>query len=266
MRFPFLLVPAFVFAAACGPALSSDDDGADDDSGDAPDATPGDPEICTGGADEDGDGYTDCDDADCIGTEACPSDNPNCGELNEVTGSLALPDGEGNSYTNALNFTGFSAGQTLDDITKLLGVCVNMEHSWLRDLQMEITCPNNTKVVLNMFLGQTGSEVFMGQPNETDEGTNVTPIPGVGADYCWTPTAANAPMLDYANATGVHDLPTGDYQASTPFSALVGCPLNGDWTIKVQDLWAIDNGFIFSWGIKFDPSIVEDCTTWPQPD
>jgi subtilisin-like proprotein convertase family protein len=138
-----------------------------------------------------------------------------------------------------------------------------MEHSWLRDLQMEISCPNGTTVVLNMFLGQMGGEVYMGQPNDTD---TTTPVPGVGADYCWSPSAANPPMLTWANNNPlVRDLPTGDYQSSATLDALLGCPLNGDWTIRVQDLWAIDNGFIFSWGLKFDPSIVEDCSNWPPP-
>ena len=257
-------------AVACGPAVTADDDVGgddDDDSATAPDAReqPTDTRetVCTGGGDEDQDGYIDCADADCIGGADCPS---NCGELEELSGSLALPDGGGSAYTNAINFTGFSDGQVLEDITKLLGICVNMEHSWLRDLQMEITCPNGTNVVLNMFLGQTGGEVFMGQPNESDEGTGTPPVPGVGADYCWTPSAANPPMLTWANNNPLtRDLPTGDYQSSSPMNALLGCPLNGDWTIRVQDLWAIDNGFIFSWSVKFDPSIVEDCSMWPPP-
>ena len=42
--------------------------------------------------------------------------------------------------------------------------------------------------------------------------------------------------------------------------ALIGAPLNGDWTIFVQDKWAIDNGFIFKWSINFDPTIVQDCS------
>ena len=35
--------------------------------------------------------------------------------------------------------------------------------------------------------------------------------------------------------------------------------LNGKWTMRVTDLWPIDNGFMFNWSITFDPSLVDDC-------
>ena len=38
-------------------------------------------------------------------------------------------------------------------------------------------------------------------------------------------------------------------------SSLIGCPLNGTWTIYVCDLWASDNGWIFEWGLYFDESL-----------
>jgi subtilisin-like proprotein convertase family protein len=255
---PWLAGLAALALAACGPnGQPGDDDGGDDDDG--PSCANPAAESCTGGRDEDCDGLIDCEDTDCIEEESCA----NCGELEHPEASLALPDGEGNSYVSSLNFTGFSDGQALTDVSKLLGVCVNMEHSWLRDLQIELSCPSGTSIVLQMFLGQTGSEVFMGQPNDDDD---VDPVPGVGAEYCWTPNAVNPPMLDYVNNSGfpgIHDLPAGDYRSVTPMSNLLNCPLNGRWTIKVTDLWAIDNGYIFSWGVKFDPSIVEDCANWP---
>jgi subtilisin-like proprotein convertase family protein len=40
----------------------------------------------------------------------------------------------------------------------------------------------------------------------------------------------------------------------------MGAPLNGDWTIYIQDKWAIDNGYVFSWSIAFDPTLVQDCS------
>ncbi|HBN05846.1 MAG TPA: hypothetical protein DD434_08690, partial [Bacteroidales bacterium] len=35
------------------------------------------------------------------------------------------------------------------------------------------------------------------------------------------------------------------------FSSLIGCPINGDWTIRICDHWASDNGYLFSWNIEF---------------
>ncbi len=54
----------------------------------------------------------------------------------------------------------------------------------------------------------------------------------------------------------------GTYEPVEPFSNLVGCPLNGDWTYQSTDLWGADNGFICSWSINFDPNIIPDVTTF----
>jgi hypothetical protein len=249
---------------ACGPKAGAGDDD-DDDDGNGPDAgqcVPTGVEVCDDVTDNDCNGLADCDDSGCAGSNLCPQ--ADCGEIQHPEAALALPDGEDEpAYTSTINFTGFSDGQVLSDPSKLLAVCVNMEHTWLRDLQIEISCPTGQKVVLQMFLGQTGSEVFMGIPDDSDD---VTPNPGTGYEYCWSPTAANNNMLQYVDDQGApfhFDLPAGDYRPVGPWNALQNCPLNGNWTMLVDDLWASDNGFIFSWGMKFDPSIIEDCTNWP---
>ncbi len=168
--------------------------------------------------------------------------------------SLALPDGVGVAYESSVSFTEFQPGQTLQNINDLLGICVIMEHSWMRDLEIGITCPNGTSIILHDHPGQSGGEVFLGIPNENDEGL-ADPIPGTGFEYCWTQDATAGTWIEYANNFNPNTLPSGDYNSFQPLSDLIGCPLNGEWTISVEDLWGIDNGFIFSWSILFDPSL-----------
>ena len=81
-------------------------------------------------------------------------------------------------------------------------------------------------------------------------------------------------MLDYADSGGTlsqvqycsissvmePEIPPGDYQASDPWSNLIGATLNGDWEIVVTDLWPADNGYIFKWSIAFDPGVIQDCS------
>lgn len=178
--------------------------------------------------------------------------------------SLALPDGTGAAYETSIGFSNFSPGQVLTNINDIVSICVVMEHSWLRDLEISIECPDGTSIILHDHPGNIGGEVFLGEPFEADEALP-EPIPGVGYEYCWTPNATNGTWIEYANATGVGTLPAGDYNSFDPMSDLLGCPLNGEWAISVQDLWGIDNGFIFEWSIEFESSLYPNIETFtPQ--
>jgi subtilisin-like proprotein convertase family protein len=99
-------------------------------------------------------------------------------------------------------------------------------------------------------------------------------VAGTGWDYCWS----NNSSYSYANGSGyVYEsvnmssnvvLPyyrvnpsdpvekTNFYRPFQSFSNLVGCPLNGTWTVSVCDSWAIDNGWIFDWEIALDPDLL----------
>lgn len=178
--------------------------------------------------------------------------------------SLALPDGTGIPYETSIFFSEFSPGQVLANPNDLESVCVNIEHSWMRDVEITLTCPSGQSIILHNFAGQVGGGVYLGIPNDND---GFNPIPGTGFDYCWTPNASNPTWITYANTIlgGSGTLPPGDYASYDPFSDLIGCPLNGEWTITVTDLWPIDNGFIFSWSLKFADFLYPNIETFtPQ--
>jgi len=215
---------------------------------------------------------------DGVGDMACTT-NANCPTGQFCYETPMNQDGNAKEcrkpYTSKLHFTGFGETQTVTDVSNIQSVCATMEHSWMRDLNIELVAPSGEVLELDKFLGQTGNpdEIYMGKANDCDEDS--TPVPGTGAMYCWKPTATNKAMLPYANAGGmmshvnscldveVDELPPGDYQASAKWDVLIGATLNGDWEIRVADLWPIDNGYIFSWSIAFDPTIVQDCSGPP---
>jgi hypothetical protein len=286
-----LLACCLLVFAACGPHARRNDGtgGDDDDTADGVDAAiPLGAELCGDAIDNDGDGRADCSDTDCSGVGDCPV----CGEvtLPEAT-PLALPDGVSSgsmcstdaqcggttpncvakechaSYASTLNFVGFPQGATLTDPTKLLKVCINAEHSWLRDLQIELLPPGGGVMILHKFIDRAGGEIYLGGANDSDP--DDAPVPGTGLEYCWTPTATVETLKDDGTpggtpgptqAYGSHQqLTPGDFKSVAPWAALTGVELNGAWTMRVTDLWGIDNGFMFKWTIQFDPSLVSDC-------
>jgi hypothetical protein len=214
-------------------------------------------------ADSDADSDVDSDADSDADSDSDGDGDTECGEADYLGDPLAIPDGVGMSYETTLTITGFGDGATLPNATGIIAVCVNMEHSWIRDLQIELVPPSGPLVVLNQFLGQTGSEIYLGEANDSDD---YDPIPGIGWTYCWTPTATNLPMLDWWNVNmGEYvsgTMPADNYQASSTFDPAVGCDLNGAWTVRCTDDWGIDNGYIFWWSIQFDQSLIPDCDDW----
>jgi subtilisin-like proprotein convertase family protein len=147
-----------------------------------------------------------------------------------------------------------------------------MEHSYLGDLEMKLTCPNGNFVsILNMYSpsafgtqlipGGCGSGIgtFLGNDTNLDGGAIGTPI----ITYAFSPSQAtfgticseNTAGNTIANAYGFQMMnPNGVYLPDGDFNDLIGCPINGTWTITIQDNQGIDDGYIASWGIKFNES------------
>ncbi|MFO7789229.1 MAG: T9SS type A sorting domain-containing protein, partial [Bacteroidales bacterium] len=131
------------------------------------------------------------------------------------------------------------------------------------------------------------ANIAFGIPNVDDFGDNPDPCdseilnnaPGTGWDYCWS----NNPDYSYAGGTNSYVYEPENVQGYDPDSAsyaflrvnpsnmsdsanfyhpyegfnnLVGCPLNGTWTIEVCDTWELDNGWIFEWELAFDPDLL----------
>ncbi|MFN8349900.1 MAG: PKD domain-containing protein [Flavobacteriales bacterium] len=174
-----------------------------------------------------------------------------------------VPDDVGSCFEAQLYLTQFAPGATLTNINQLLGLCMNIEHSWLGDLVITITSPSGQSVILH----QQGiiQETLLGQPVDPDE---ANPQPGTCAQYCFANTSSNGTMAAYANANGSGfgwELPPGTYQSLSPLTGLVGSQLNGLWTLTICDMWQLDNGFLCDWNIDLDPSLYANAISYtPQ--
>lgn len=173
-----------------------------------------------------------------------------------VAGQTYLADGAGFSYSSCLEFDFFEDGAVLEDCNDLLSIMVNMEHSYMGDLGVFITCPDGTSVSLVEWGENGGGGTFLGEAVD-----NESTDPGVGYDYFWSPDATNGTWGENSDGFGT-SLPSGTYEAYGDLCDLVGCPLNGSWCFSVTDNLAIDNGYIFAWGLNLNPALYPDVTTF----
>jgi len=195
----------------------------------------------------------------------------------EIGGTFAtltyLPDGSGQNYTTDIQISGFPAGTTLQSASDLNRICLKMEHSYLGDLEMMLTCPNGQNVMIfNSYTGNGlypggfgGGGDFVGGANDNGNGS-----PGVCEEYCFSelPGALPAWVNGY-NTVPATGPSTGDmvepntYLPEESFAtALAGCPINGTWTITVRDNMGIDDGYICEWGIFFDATLNPNSETY----
>lgn len=237
-------------------------------------------EVCDDSFDNDQDGNIDCADPECSGVGACPVCEP------PSIQALALPDGideDGGScttdatcasgycvagfcaspYISQAIWSTFANGLTLTNPNQLQKVCLEIEHSWLADLQIELVTPNNVHLILHAYNRQHAPSIYLGDANDGDDASSgVTPQPGTGNKYCFTPTATTQIWQGSQVPSGVGfgtKIAPGDYGSEGPWNAITGAPLNGTWELRVTDLWADDNGFLFSWSMEFDPALAPGC-------
>jgi subtilisin-like proprotein convertase family protein len=165
----------------------------------------------------------------------------------QLCNSVFLPDGVGSSYTSIIPVSCFNPGQTLTSANDIQNLCIDIEHSYSGDIKIELICPNGQTVELKSI--PSGAGTYMGCPlGDPAVG------PGTGRLYCFSPTAITPLSSATTSNCGSPASPSfdaGNYQPDQSFAGLIGCPLNGDWTLSVMDSFAVDNGYVFNWEINF---------------
>ncbi len=167
-----------------------------------------------------------------------------------VGDSAFLDDVVGGQYNVNVEINEFEIGQILTDPSDISSICLNIEHSYIGDLDIRLTCPNGSSIELVGYPNSGGS-TYLGEP--IDDDSDLTP--GIGYTYCWIESASNGTWDDYIETFNPNTLPEGDYQPNESISDLIGCPLNGNWSITVEDNLFSDNGSIFSWNISFNSDL-----------
>ena len=156
------------------------------------------------------------------------------------------------TYTFPIEVNGAAPNDTISNADQLGDICVSMEHSYMGDFVLSVTCPNGTTVSLHQ---QGGGNTFLGEPVDSDD-TN--PVPGICYTYCfntypafgtWQACSIFGTTPNLIALGSAFTLAPGSYTSVDPLSELVGCPVNGTWILNCTDLWASDNGFLCSWSL-----------------
>jgi len=184
-----------------------------------------------------------------------------------LEGTTHVANGAQNTYSTSLVFDSFEPDAVLENCNDLLGVYVNMEHSFLGDLRIQLECPNGTSInILNHPNG--GGARFLGEAVDDPQDLPGIDVPGVGYTYEWTPEATNGNLnaqpenlVTYITTTGAlhtaNIVPAGTYQPSASLCNFIGCPLNGPWTLTITDNASGDDGHVFYWGMDINPYLFQ---------
>jgi len=156
---------------------------------------------------------------------------------------IYIPDNQGCLETD-ITFNQFGTA-VVDDISDFSSIYFSIEHSYVGDILINIICPSGE--VMSIFPEAGGSGTNLGIPDQADNG-----VPGTGFVYSFTNSATQS-WMDYIGGGGATPIPAGDYSPEGSFADLIGCPLNGTWTLEVCDVVGADDGYVFEFGIQFAP-------------
>jgi subtilisin-like proprotein convertase family protein len=176
---------------------------------------------------------------------SAPPPVPGSVTVNSGTIAVAIPDNTANGSTDDLTVSGIPANATITGAR----VTLNLPHTYVGDLVINLRAPNNTILALDKYLtvtGGTGATTGFTNTVISSAGTaalssGTNPYTGV-----FRPDAVNG------NITGATvQNPTGFVSTATNFAGLYGVP-NGVWTLAMADGFNGDVGTLTSWSITID--------------
>jgi len=149
-------------------------------------------------------------------------------------------------YTSTLIFDEFLVGANYAS-GNIDSIGLKILHADMGDLQIRLSCENGNSVILKDFsptnhllLGDTAS-------NEPYQ-------------YYWSSSASETMSSITTDATNI--IPASRYLPTQSFDNLIGCKLNGNWTVEINDNQELDSGFVYSWNIVFQEEVLPDVWTF----
>lgn len=129
-----------------------------------------------------------------------------------------------------------------------LELIVDINHSWINDLELEITNPEGNKAIIFSRLG-----------NGSCFGCDGEDILMTFADDAWI-------SYDSLNGTcGVKPAYSGQSKPMQSLDDLLSGDPNGAWTIEIKDIWPCESGMINDLSLNFSNYLPPACTEISYP-
>ena len=166
--------------------------------------------------------------------------------------SVPIPDATGVAAISTLNITGVPAGAVVSEVK----VTMNINHTWVGDVHVNLRAPNNQ--VLNLIgalNGGTGGNATANFTNTAISSVGVAAISGAAAPR--TGTFAAETRAGYGPIGSVQTV--NNWAGLTPTSASA----NGTWTLAMGDFAGGDRGTLTSWSIDITTSLTTGVPSTP---
>jgi subtilisin-like proprotein convertase family protein len=135
--------------------------------------------------------------------------------------SVPIPDWPGDTAESAIRVGGTDSIQDLN-------VFVDIHHTWVRDLRISLTSPNDSTEVVLLDLLPMDSAVNLRGWFDDEAGVSIL--------------QADTPL-------------EGSWRPIQPLSAFDSLPAAGFWTLHVYDRFRLDSGYIACWRINVNPVV-----------
>ncbi len=147
------------------------------------------------------------------------------------------------SYTNSITRKDFNPDSTLSSKFIIDSIGLLLVHSNSADIKITLTAPNGKTVILK---NTGGNGNYFGD----------TALSAQGAKwYYWSPSASQT--INSLSISG-QMIPPAAYLPDESFDSIVGTRLIGQWTLKVEDVFPSNNGYVLGWSIHFNRAYVPD--------
>ena len=174
-----------------------------------------------------------------------------------------VPDrGDTASYETSIQIDCYGENEKINSIYDIIEVQINIEHSYTGDLDILLTAPDGSTVIL-FENGSEWNQCWFGEATDDDATMGNK---GEGFDYGWSMNPSyNGTMYHgiYYNRNtmisrnGFNSVLKPDtYLPIESFDKLIGSPINGTWKLTIIDTRELDNGWVFSWGIKMKEELM----------